>query len=160
MARKFRLFWNAVRTGDRGIQEKLVNDWLPVFFMLKKNNYVEIALAMIEREYEDITYDKLSLIRINSGICFFEGSDSRGSEYSIRCLDEVMENINKYMKQMLLGANELSWKVHYPNIMFAKKSMVYETIEFVKSRLQILNCYEVQKNEVSNLYQKMSNLVR
>ena len=39
MARKFWLFWNAIRTGDRLMQENLVNYWLPVFYMLKKNNF-------------------------------------------------------------------------------------------------------------------------
>ena len=71
MARKFRLYWNAIRSGDRVIQEKICCEWLGIFHLLGKKNYVEICLCMMEKEYEEITYKELSQIRVNSSVRYY-----------------------------------------------------------------------------------------
>ena len=60
--RIFWLYWFSIRVGDRICQEQCITSWLPVFFVLKKRNYVEIVLSAIEKEYKHISYFDLSCV--------------------------------------------------------------------------------------------------
>ena len=59
MLEKFRRFWKAIRNGCRINQEVILLNWVGIFSLLNKSNYVDIALNQIEREYHDITYKEL-----------------------------------------------------------------------------------------------------
>ena len=137
MARKFRQFWFAMRRGDRVMQEYLTTEWIGIFHLLKKHNYVEICLSAIETEYHKISYDELQSIRINAAVRYRNGNDNKGDPFPLHVLDEVMENINGWTKRLLLGPDEQSWKLHSPNLMCAHRSNNFEIDAFTKHRLDL-----------------------
>ena len=139
MARKFRQFWYAMRRGDRVMQEYITIQWIGIFYMLKKHNYFEICLSAIETEYSGISYHDLQSIRINSSVRYRNGRDSKGNDYPLHVLDEVMENINAWTKRLLLGPDEMSWKIHSPNLMCAHRSNNFESDAFTKQRVEWVN---------------------
>ena len=150
IGRKFRQFWYAMKCGDRVMQEHLTTQWIGIFFLLKKHNYVEICLCAIETEYRKISYDELQSIRINACIRYRKGCDSKGNPYPLHVLDEVMENINGWTKRLLLGPDENSWMIHSPNIMCAHKCNNFESDAFTKQRLDLTtNCEPSRKEYVS-----------
>ena len=50
ISRNFRLFFEAVQSGDRMLQEHFTLEWLSAFHFLKKRNYVDVCLAAVESE--------------------------------------------------------------------------------------------------------------
>ena len=136
MGRKFRQFWYAMRRGDRIIQEYITIKWIGIFYMLKKHNYFEICLNVIETEYAGISYKELQAIRMNASVRYRTGKDTKGNPYPLHVLDEVMENINAWTKRLLLGPDEISWRIHSPNLMCAHRSNNFESDAFTKQRIE------------------------
>ena len=91
---------------NRVLQEHITNEWIRIFYLLKKHNYVEICLSAVETEYSNISYNELMSIRINSSVRYRNGKDSKGNDYPLHVLDEVMENINGWTKRLLMGPDE------------------------------------------------------
>ena len=60
----------------------------------KKHNYFEICLSAIEIECSEISYHELQSIRANSSFRYRNSRDSKGKDYPLHQLYEVMENIN------------------------------------------------------------------
>lgn len=92
--RIFHLYWFSIRVGDRIYQEYCLNTWLPVFFVLKKQNYVEIVLSAIEKEYKLILYFDLSCLRVNFTFRLKDGTDGNDVKYTEIALDEGTESCN------------------------------------------------------------------
>ena len=65
MGNSFRFFWEAMQNGDRIMQEKIMNDYIGIFYLLKKHKYVEICMLQIEREYKSIKFKSLQEIGMN-----------------------------------------------------------------------------------------------
>ena len=116
--------------------EYITIQWCGIFYLLKKHNYFEICLSAIEKEYLGISYDELQLIRIHSSVRYRNGNDSKGNPYPLHVLDEVMENINAWTKRLLLGPDEVSWRIHSPNLMCAHRSNNFESDAFTKQRIE------------------------
>ena len=110
-------------------------EWIGVFHLLKKSNYVEICLNSIYKEYHEISHKILTDLRKNAYVRYREGLDVDGNKFSIHALDDCMENINRWLKQMLLGNNIASWENHTPNLMAAHKCNNFEKANFKKTRL-------------------------
>mmetsp|Transcript_22030 Transcript_22030/g.30970 ORF Transcript_22030/g.30970 Transcript_22030/m.30970 type:complete len:96 (-) Transcript_22030:652-939(-) len=66
LANRFKFFWKCIRNGDRIGQESCMNDFLGVFYILKKKKYFDVGLWQVEREYNTISYTSLQQLRINS----------------------------------------------------------------------------------------------
>ena len=81
---------------------------------------------------------------------FYEGYDRRLDDYALRCLDEVQENINGYMKSLILDNTQESWIYHSPNIMFAKKSLLHEETEYLRTSVTIDDDGNMSKTETVN----------
>ena len=154
MGRKFRQFWYAMRRGDRVMQEYITIQWVGVFYLLKKHNYFEICLSAMEKEYGGISYHDLQSVRINSSVRYRNGKDSKGNDYPLHVLDEVMENINAWTKRLLLGPDEVSWKIHSPNLMCAHRSNNFESDAFTKQRVEWNNKEEATVKEYVSLSTK------
>jgi hypothetical protein len=154
MGRKFRQFWYAMRRGDRVMQEYITIQWVGIFYLLKKHNYFEICLSAIEKEYAGISYHDLQSIRINSSVRYRNGKDSKGNDYPLHVLDEVMENINAWTKRLLLGPDEVSWTIHSPNLMCAHRSNNFESDAFTKQRVEWNNKEEAIVKEYVSLSTK------
>ena len=101
--------------------------------ILKKKGYVENNLNRIEREYGNISYCELEEIRINSSICYHEGSDTDGTFYKVHALDEGQENINLMTKKLPIDSTEESWKIHSPNVMVCRRCINFEKQEYTRT---------------------------
>ena len=140
IAHKFNLFWQSLRNGDRICQESVMNDFLGVFYLMKKTKYFEIGLQQMEREYRDVTYDELQLIRMNMSFRY-QHSDVKNAPLHV--LDEVMENINMWSKALPLGTDGKSWQSHTPNLMCARQCINFEREEYSNHRIN----YEALGND-------------
>ena len=104
--------------------------FLGVFMLLKKHQYVEITLSMIEREYRNISYKQLGKIRVNSAVTYKVNPDENSATNNCKCLDEMQENNNGDSKILPVGSNEESWIEHTPNLMFGKRSIAFVDAEY------------------------------
>lgn len=132
LSNRFRFFWKCIRDGDRIGQESCMNEFLGVFYVLKKTKYFDIGLCQVERECSSLSHTSLQQLRINS-TCRYQPQEMKFAP--LHALDEVMENINQWAKMLPLGSNEDSWKMHSPNLMCARLCMNFERQEFINRRL-------------------------
>ena len=61
-------------------------------------------------------------------------------------LDEVQKNANLWTKRILLGSDELSWRMHSPNVAAAHMCVNHEETEYVKSTLYYSDIDNVKSN--------------
>ena len=135
MATEFRKYWIACRCGDRVVMESIQNKWIGVHLLSGKYKCVENYLTGMETEYKKISNTTLQEIRMNICCRYHSGRDLRGNVFPLHPLDEVQENVNAWTKRILLGPDELSWKVHSPNVACAHICVNFEESEYVKSHL-------------------------
>ena len=138
MARRFRMYWNAIRLGDKLVQESIFCSWIGIFSLLRKRNYVEIALNTIEQEYGSISYKDLEQLRLNSYVKFNGNKhDNDGREFYCVALDECQEIINSWTKKLPMGTDEKKWVEHSKNLMFARQCINFENREYRKGHIEV-----------------------
>ena len=147
MASQFRNYWAAVRCGDRITMEVIQNKWIGVHLLVGKHKCVENYLNAIDLEYKKIDNVTLQEIRMNISCRYHTGCDKRGYIFPMHPLDEVQENVNLWTKRILLGSDELSWRLHSPNVAAAHMCVNHEETEYVKSTLDYSDIENVKKNE-------------
>lgn len=135
MSSEFRKYWTAVRCGDRVVMEHIQNKWIGVHLLSGKHKCVENYLTAMETEYKKISNTTLQEIRMNISCRYHAGCDSKGIPFPQHPLDEVQENVNAWTKRILLGPDEISWRVHSPNVACAHMCVNFEESEYVKSHL-------------------------
>ena len=86
MGRKFRQFWRPIRHGDIIIQDHIKIKWIGVFCVLKKHNYFETCLSIIETDYAGISYYELQSIRMSSSVRYINGKYSKEIHVQCMCL--------------------------------------------------------------------------
>ena len=120
MTRRFQMYWNTIRMGDKLVQESIFCSWIGIFSLLSKRNYVAIALNTIEQEYGQISFKDLEQLRLNSYIKF-NGSnhDKDGRQFYCVALDECQEILNSWTKKLPMGMNKTKCVEHSKNLMFA-----------------------------------------
>ena len=104
LSKTFRLYVNAQRRGDFLECERIKNLFIGIFLLLEKHNYAPLCIENIERKYFEISYEQLHEVRINSFCRYRESKVSADYQYVLHVLDEVMENINKWVKSLSLGS--------------------------------------------------------
>ena len=72
---------------------------------------------------------------MNISCRYHEGKDKRGNNFPQHPLDEVQENINAWTRRILLGSDELSWKLHSPNVTCSHMGINFEESECFKGQL-------------------------
>jgi hypothetical protein len=137
--RKFRRYWSAIRNGDRQSQELIFNEWMGVFSLLNKHNYLEICLNSIEKEYGEVEYSDLEEIRINGYIRSTEGFDKDDKAFTCLALDEKQEELNWHTKQLPIGNSIESWLQHSRNLMFARSCMSQVEMNYTRRHLSHSN---------------------
>ena len=137
MTRRFRMYWNAIRIGDKMVQESIFCSWIGIFSLLRKRNYVSIALNTIEQEYGKISYKDLEQLRMNSYIKF-NGSneDKDGRKFYCVALDECQEILNSWTKKLPMGTDEARWVEHSKNLMFARQCINFENREYRRGHIK------------------------
>ena len=129
LALRFKLYEQSMKSGDAVAMEAIERDFCGIFLLLEKNNYVEIVLSQMEKKYSHVNYKQLQEIRINSSCRYFQNQKNK-HYYSMHVLDEVMENVNMWVKGLPLGDNEESWVLHSPNVTLARKCLQFDKVEY------------------------------
>ena len=93
----------------------------------------------MELEYKRVYNQTLKEIRFNISCKYHKGTDKSGNAYPLHPLDEVRDNTNAWAKRILLGPDELSWKVYSPNVACANMYVNFEESEYVKGNLHYDN---------------------
>ena len=135
MASQFRNYWAAVRCGDRITMEMIHDKLIGVHLIVGKYKCVEKYLNAIDLEYKKIDNITLQEIRMNISCRYHTGCGKRGYSFPMHPLDEVQENVNLWTKRILLGSDELSWRMHSPNVAAAHMCVNHEETEYAKSTL-------------------------
>ena len=86
---------------------------------------------------------------MNVSCRYHEGKDRFGDPYPLHPLDEVQENINLWTKKILLGPDEMSWRLHSPNVACAHMCVNHEETEYVNGSLDYSDLQSVSSK---NLY--------
>ena len=133
--KKFLMFWKAVRSGDKIYQEYVMMKFLGIYMLLKKNQYVEITLNTIEREYNDISFKELNQLRVNSYVQYKSDDPSDDFKYDCVALDEMQENVNKWTKELCLDGNHDTWVKHSPNVMVGRRCIAFTDGEYRRQLL-------------------------
>lgn len=94
----FKLYENSMASSDSVLMEMIETQFCGVFMLLDKNKYVEIVLSQMERKYENISYSQLHKIRMNSSCRYKKNITAKNIHYPMYVLDEVMENVNMWVK--------------------------------------------------------------
>ena len=116
------------KSGDIIAMELLENKFLGVFYLLGKKKYYNFCLNQIKKRYGDIEYGNLQEMRVNSICCYKD--NNMHNMYSLRVLDELMENVNMWTKQLPLGSDQESWVHHSQNVMFTRKAHAFVDNEY------------------------------
>ncbi len=138
LCRQFRLFWDAVRCGDKMTQEKVLIDFIGIFNVTGKWKYFEICLNMIEKEYGEISFEELEQIRLNSYITYSKRGSGNGA-HTYLALDEAQEILNYWTKLLPVSDDRESWTFHSSNLMFARQAINYETEQYTRSHVEYIN---------------------
>ena len=85
---------------------------------------------------------------MNISCRYHEGVDRNGNSFPLHPLDEVQENINCWTKIILLGPDEVSWKIHSPNVACAHMCVNYEESEYVKGSLDYSDLNNTSENKI------------
>ena len=101
----------------------MATNFLPIE---KKLNYVDIFFTGTEKKHIEISYRDSCAMQINSPVRHKVSVDANGDKYRMIVLDEAMESINKYAKQIVVGKDKRSFILHSPNISVARKSAMLE----------------------------------
>ena len=131
----FKRYELAMKSGDSIEMEYIENSFCGVFLLLDKNNYVEILLSQMEKKYGKISLTDLQEIRINSSARYNKDSENGNKIDSLHVLDELMENVNMWVKALPLNDDQESWVVHSPNVMVARKCLLFEKAEYKRGLL-------------------------
>ena len=115
--------------------EHIQNKWIGVHLLSGKHKCVENYLTGMETEYQEISNTTLQEIRMNISCRYHAGCDSKENQFPQHPLDEVQENVNAWTERILLGPDEISWKVHSPNVACAHMCVDFEASEYVQSNL-------------------------
>ena len=126
--RWFLLFWKAVRNGDALFQEYVCIEFLGVYYLLHKRNYVELALDSMEREYSIISYVELHDIRVNSSIWYKKDGKSVH-------MDEMQENLNQLGKKFILVGDAETWLKHSAHVVVGRKCISFADGEYRRQEL-------------------------
>ena len=93
---------------------------------------------------------------MNISCRYHEGKDRMGNEFTQHPLGEGQENKNACTKQILLGPDKLSWKVHSPNVACAHMCVSFEESEYVKGDLDYS---EINKAKTKRIHQSTRTVV-
>jgi hypothetical protein len=140
---KFKLYLRAQLSGDYVIMEKIENDFCGVFSLLDKKHYVELCLSQMEKRYNTSSYSQLQEIRINSPCRYQQDGENESNYASLHVLDDTMENVNKWVKELPLGDTQESWILHSPNVMLAQRCIKFEKNQ---NRRGLINFDSINEN--------------
>ena len=89
----------------------------------------------MEKKYGKMSLTELQEIRINSSAQYNKDSENGNKVDSLHVLDELMKNVNMWVKALPLNDDQESWVIHSPNVMVARKCLLFERAEFRRGLL-------------------------
>lgn len=127
----FNSYYDAIEAGESHLMELIENQFCGIFLCLGKNNYVELCLSQMERRYENLSFSKLHEMRLNSAVRLKPSTKCRKA--TARALDDLMENVNCWVKDLSMGDTLHSWVIHSSNVTLAKRCIVFEKEQYIKT---------------------------
>ena len=124
-------------SGDSVCMEFIESEFCGVFMLLDKNKYIEIILSQMEKKYNEISYSQLHKIRINSGCRYKANIDDKNIHFPMHVLDEVMENVNMWVKKLPVNHDPKSWVTHSPNVCLAQRCVAFEKAEYKRGFINL-----------------------
>lgn len=118
-----------------------------MFCLLKKHNCVETCLSTVETECSNASRNELMPMQINSSVRHGDGKGSKGNDCPLCVLNGVMESANGWTKNLLMGPNEQSWRIHSLNLTRAHRSNNFKNDPFAKHRLDVLGNDDIKRKE-------------
>jgi hypothetical protein len=64
-------------------------------------------------------------------------NENKSQYYKLHVLDEVMENVNMWTKQLSMYPSEEQWVYHSSNVMIARRCMNFEKENYRRNRIDI-----------------------
>ena len=122
----YKLYTTSMKSGDAVAMEYIETNFCGIFHLMKKHKYVEIVLNQMEKKYLNISYSQLQEIRMNCSCRYEQNIPTKNIYYPMHVLDEVMENVNMWVKELPVHQDDESWTVHSPNVTFARRSITFE----------------------------------
>ena len=129
----FKIYQNSMGCGDALGMEYIENIFCGIFYVLDKNKYFEITLSQMERKYHDIDYKLLNEIRTNCSCRYYKDNPDSQEQHKLHVRDEVMENVNMWVKDLPIGNTQESWTTHSPNVTLARKCLLFQKNEYKKT---------------------------
>ena len=131
-------FRTALNTGDAIMIECLYREFLPIFFVTRKRNYIEIVMSMMDTLYGKISNRNLQLVRVNRTIPLYNGVDRQGLPMASWALDGIVELVQKYYHQMNFRS-EAGWASHSANLMLTNKGRRFAQLEYTRLKSEVAN---------------------
>ena len=131
-----------MKSGDAVAMEYIETNFCGIFHLMKKHKYVEIVLNQMEKKYLNISYSQLQEIRMNCSCRYEQNIPTKNIYYPMHVLDEVMENVNMWVKELPVHQDDESWTVHSPNVTFARRSITFEKNEYKRSSIDFKSLFE------------------
>ena len=106
----------------------------------------------MERKILKYDYKHLAEIRINSTCTYKTTISIDNKNHAIHVLDEVMENVNLWVKMLPVNHNPMSWITHSNNVTLARKCMYFENQEYKRGSIDfehLLEHGEIKKRNIS-----------
>jgi hypothetical protein len=132
VARCYRLFGEAIRSGSVITIEHLWVRFCWIWKLLGKRIYVEIALNQIEDLYDRADYWLLQTIQDNRTARFHDGETKDGAPLSQWSIDGMIENLQKRYKNMQFKNTEDEWVKHSVNMPFVSMCITFVNSEYGK----------------------------
>ena len=133
----FKLYETSMNSGDSITMELIESQFCGVFMLLDKHKYVEIILSQTEKKYHEISYSQLHEIRLNSSCRYKRNIEDKNLHYPMHVLDEVMENINMWVKKLPVNHDPKSWITHSPNVFLAQRCVSFERAEYKRGFINL-----------------------
>jgi hypothetical protein len=132
VARGYRLFGEAIRSGSVITIEHLWLRFCRIWKLLGKRIYVEIALNQVEDLYDRCDYWLLQTIRDNRTARFHDGATKEGIPLAQWSIDGMIENLQKRYKCMQFRNTEDDWCKHSINMAFVSMCITFVNTEYGK----------------------------
>ena len=128
--------------GDAIAMEYIEVQFCGVFMLLDKHKYVEIILSQMEKKYNEVSFAQLHEIRMNSSCRYKKDIVEKNIHYPMHVLDEVMENINMWVKKLPVNHDPKTWITHSPNVCLAQRCVTFEKNEYKRAFINFENMIE------------------
>ena len=131
MAVKYNTLRNVVRKGDNVTVEAIYSYFTPIWLVLGKTTYFNIALDQINGLYIKVPYKILQYVRENRSLPLYSGTNSKGVEMARWEIDKIMEHCNNKFKNLDFPNTLNGWLTHAQSMPMCCKSRTFVENKYI-----------------------------